>query len=147
MVDFVQRRDKIVAGVNQAAAAGGGTPVANDDLYDEVTALVEWPVPMTGRFDEEFLSLPREVIVATLTSHQRYFPIEDRIGDLVPAFVTVANIESKAPDTVRDGNERVIRPRLADAAFFWGADRQTTLSERQGALEGVKRPRNRLIEA
>ncbi len=137
LVDFEQRRQKIIAGVNQAGVEGGGVAVGDDDLYDEVTALVEWPVPLTGRFDAAFLTLPREVIVATLTSHQRYFPVEDKLGNLLPAFVTVANIESRDPDKVRHGNERVIRPRLADAAFFWEADRQTRLADRQTALQSV----------
>ena len=137
LVDFEQRRQKVVAGVNQAAVQAGGVAVATDELFDEVTALVEWPVAMTGSFDEEFLSLPREVIVATLTGHQRYFPVENKMGALLPAFVTVANIESKDPERVRDGNERVIRPRLADAAFFWQLDRQTPLAARQKALEEV----------
>lgn len=137
LADFGRRREKIVAGVNRAAADGGGNPVGSDELYDEVAALVEWPVPLTGRFDQAFLELPREVIVATLTGHQRYFPIEDKLGNLLPAFVTVANIESPEPDKVRDGNERVIRPRLADAAFFWETDRQTTLAARQEALGQV----------
>ena len=112
-------------------------PVGNDALYDEVTALTEWPVPLTGSFDEDFLSLPDEVIVATLTSHQRYFPIADADGNLKPAFVTVANLESQEPDRVRDGNERVIRPRLADAAFFWQSDRNTRLGDRTEALSHV----------
>ena len=137
LVDFERRRQKVVSGVNQAGADGGGTAVGDDALYDEVTALVEWPVPLTGSFDEAFLSLPREVIVATLTGHQRYFPVEDHIGNLLPAFVTVANIESDDPASVRHGNERVIRPRLADAAFFWDSDRQTKLADRQAALQKV----------
>ena len=92
-----------------------------------MTALVEWPVPITGSFDDKFLELPRETIVSTLTGHQRYFPVAGDDGKLLPVFVTVANIESTNPDAVRDGNERVIRPRLADAAFFWDSDRQRTL--------------------
>jgi len=102
-----------------------------------VTALVEWPVPMTGSFDEEYLRLPREVVVSTLTSHQRYFPVAGKDGSLLPRFITVANLDSKDPDQVRDGNERVIRPRLADAAFFWESDRRTTLAARLDALHEV----------
>ncbi|MDH5622794.1 MAG: glycine--tRNA ligase subunit beta, partial [Gammaproteobacteria bacterium] len=106
-------------------------------LYDEVAALVEWPVPLMGRFDERFLELPREVVVATLTGHQRYFPVADKDGKLLPKFITVANLDSKDPDQVRDGNERVIRPRLADAAFFWSSDRQKSLAARRDALQDV----------
>ncbi len=92
---------------------------------------------MLGSFDEAFLELPREVVVSTLTGHQRYFPIADDNDALLPCFVTVANLESKEPDKVRDGNERVIRPRLADAAFFWDSDRRKTLSTRREALRDV----------
>lgn len=135
--DLDARRLSIRDSVQSAAQEAGGTPVAGDALYDEVAALVEWPVPVTGRFDPEFLDLPREVVIATLTNHQRYFPLEDDAGKLLPAFVTVANIDSQAPDKVRDGNERVIRPRLADAAFFWRADRETPLADRLEALDRV----------
>ena len=81
--------------------------------------------------------MPREVVVSTLTGHQRYFPVRDKNGDLLPRFVTVANLESSDPDKVRDGNERVIRPRLADAAFFWDADRKMPLESRQESLHDV----------
>ncbi|MGI9308495.1 MAG: glycine--tRNA ligase subunit beta, partial [Gammaproteobacteria bacterium] len=114
-----------------------GMAIGDDDLYDEVAALTEWPVPVTGSFDKSFLSLPKEVIIETLTSHQRYFPIEDSSGRLLPSFVTLANLNSKEPARVRDGNERVIRPRLADAAFFWQTDRQTPLEQRTEALKSV----------
>lgn len=135
--DFDKRRARIVAAVEAAADALSGNAVGDDALYDEVTALTEWPVAVTGAFEEAFLSLPREVIVATLTNHQRYFPVADRNGSLLPAFITLANIESTEPDKVRDGNERVIRPRLQDAAFFWKTDRQTPLGERTEALKNV----------
>ena len=137
IADFDRRRATIEAGVREAATGLGGTPVATGSLYDEVSALTEWPVPLTGTFDVEFLKLPREVIVATLTSHQRYFPVENNAGELLPAFITIANIESQDPERVRDGNERVIRPRLADAAFFWQNDQQTPLGERVDALARV----------
>ncbi len=137
IADFDARRGKIVAAVTKAAADAGGSAVADDALFDEVTALTEWPVPLTGSFDEEFLALPKEVIVATLTSHQRYFPIVGKDGDLTPAFIALANLESKDPARVRDGNERVIRPRLADAKFFWETDQQTPLGARTDALKNV----------
>jgi glycyl-tRNA synthetase beta chain len=137
IADFDARRELVVTGVQDVAQKAGGTAVGNEALFDEVTALTEWPVPLAGTFDDAFLSLPREVIVATLTSHQRYFPLQNDDGSLLPAFVTVANIESKEPDRVRDGNERVIRPRLADAAFFWEADQQTELAARCDALHQV----------
>ena len=137
IADFERRLSMVRQGVAAAAAEAEGIPVGDDDLYDEVTALVEWPVPIVGSFDEKYLELPREAVISTLTSHQRYFPVVDKKGKLMPLFVTVANLESKDPDQVRDGNERVIRPRLADAAFFWDADRRIPLSARAESLREV----------
>lgn len=137
LADFAERRKTIVEAVRKAAKDAGGEPVDSEDLYDEVTALTEWPVPLIGSFDESFLVLPKEVIVATLSSHQRYFPVADKNGDLLPRFVALANLESSDPDRVRHGNERVIRPRLADAAFFWESDRRLTLADRRDALREV----------
>ncbi len=137
LADFAARRQRIVEGVARAAASVGGTPLGDDELYDEVTALTEWPVPMIGRFDEAYLDLPREVIAATLTHHQRYFPIEDAAGNLQAEFVTVANLESSEPERVRDGNERVIRPRLADAAFFRDQDLEVRLADRLPLLQRI----------
>ena len=137
IADFERRRAMVLEGATAAAKAAGGKLVANDALLDEVTALVEWPVPVTGSFDNAFLELPREVVISTLTSHQRYFPVIDGGGSLLPLFITIANLESSDPDQVRDGNERVIRPRLADAAFFWETDRKKTLDSRRDALRDV----------
>ena len=106
-------------------------------MLDEVTALVEWPVPLAGRFEERFLELPREVLISTLQDHQRYFAVEDEQGRLMPSFITVSNIESRDPSKVREGNERVVRPRLADAAFFWGQDRKQPLAARRDALDAM----------
>jgi glycyl-tRNA synthetase beta chain len=106
-------------------------------LLDEVTALVEWPVPLLGRFDERYLQLPQEVPIATMQDHQRYFPVRDAQGTLRNEFISVANLASRAPDKVRDGNERVIRPRLADAAFFWDSDRRERLEARRPTLKNV----------
>ncbi len=137
VVDLDARNEMIRAAVEKAASALKGHPVADDALYDEVAALVEWPVAVTGNFDQGFLELPREVVVATLTSHQRYFPVEDASGALLPNFITIANIESKDPEQVRQGNERVILPRLADAAFFWETDTRAPLADRLPALDRV----------
>jgi glycyl-tRNA synthetase beta chain len=137
IADFDRRRELVRKGVEALAKDAKGNIVDGESLYDEVAALVEWPVPVLGGFDAAFLELPREVVVSTLTGHQRYFPVADDSGALLPGFVTVANLESKAPDKVRDGNERVIRPRLADAAFFWDSDRRKALSTRQEALREV----------
>tara|TARA_R110002096_G_scaffold108809_4_gene238188 strand:+ start:178 stop:2268 length:2091 start_codon:yes stop_codon:yes gene_type:complete len=137
IADFARRRDMVREGVEAAAAAIGGAVADGESLYDEVAALVEWPVPVVGNFDPEFLTLPREAIVSTLTGHQRYFPVVDASGALLPKFITVANLESRDPDQVREGNERVVKPRLADAAFFWNSDRRATLAERRDALRDV----------
>ena len=137
IADFERRRDLVRDGVIDAAERVGGKIVDGESLYDEVAALVEWPVPIVGAFDEEYLALPREVVVSTLTGHQRYFPVADDSGELLPYFVTVANLESKDPEQVIEGNERVIRPRLADAAFFWDSDRRMPLAGRQESLRDV----------
>lgn len=137
LADFAARRQRIEDGVHQAAADTGGTAVGNDALYDEVTALTEWPVALTGTFDAAFLNLPKEVIVATLSGHQRYFPVADADGNLLNRFIVVANLASRDPERVRDGNERVIRPRLADAAFFWQQDQRSSLDARCNALQDV----------
>jgi glycyl-tRNA synthetase beta chain len=137
IADFERRREIILSGVNAEAERVGGSVVDAEVLLDEVAALVEWPVPLTGAFDEKYLELPREVVISTLTSHQRYFAVADKDGALLPHFITIANLESKDPDQVRDGNERVIRPRLADAAFFWDSDRRLGLTARKDALRDV----------
>jgi glycyl-tRNA synthetase beta chain len=137
IADFARRREMVRAGVEAAAVEAGGQVVDGDSLYDEVASLLEWPVPVLGSFDESFLALPREAVISTLTGHQRYFPVADANGDLLPRFITVANLDSIDPDQVRDGNERVIRPRLADATFFWDSDRKKTLASRQETLREV----------
>lgn len=137
IADLDKRRDLIVRGVEAAARAEGGSVVATEALYDEVAALVEWPEPIVGSFDERFLSLPREVITSTLSGHQRYFSIEGEDGSLLPRFITVANIASSDPRKVVDGNERVVRPRLSDAEFFWNTDLKQPLEDRRRALASV----------
>ena len=127
MADIGERRETIRAGVTAVATGLGGHAVIGDALLDEVTALVEWPVPLAGRFDAKFLELPQEVPIATMQDHQRYFPVRDAEGRLMPWFVTVSNIESSDPAQVIAGNERVVRPRLSDAAFFWATDRKVRL--------------------
>jgi len=137
LADFATRRELIRNKVVEVATSLGGTALISDDLLDEVTALVEWPVPLAGRFEERFLELPREVLISTLQDHQRYFAVEDSQGRLLPSFITVSNIESRDPAKVREGNERVVRPRLADAAFFWEQDRKQTLASRRDALDAM----------
>ena len=137
IADFARRREMVREGVDAAALSVGGQVVDGESLYDEVAALVEWPVAVLGSFDEKFLELPREVVISTLGGHQRYFPVADAEGRLLPKFITVANLDSKEPDRVRDGNERVIQPRLADAAFFYSNDRKRTLKSREENLRDV----------
>ena len=134
---FETRRARIRERVRAAAAELGGRALISEALLDEVTSLVEWPVPVTGRFDQRFLSLPREVLISTLQDHQRYFAVEDAQGHLLPHFITVSNIESSDPAKVVEGNERVVRPRLADAAFFWDQDRKQPLAARRERLDAV----------
>ncbi|HWM70837.1 MAG TPA: glycine--tRNA ligase subunit beta [Steroidobacteraceae bacterium] len=135
--DFLKRRELIKTQVVEVATSLGGHALIGDELLDEVTALVEWPVPVAGRFEERFLQLPREVLISTLQDHQRYFALEDGQGRLMPSFITVSNIESRDPSKVREGNERVVRPRLADAAFFWEQDRRQSLAARIEALDAM----------
>ena len=135
LADFESRKARVRAEVLRAGNMG--RPLITDELLDEVTALVEWPVGVAGQFDARFLDLPREVLISTLQEHQRYFPVEDAAGALLPWFVTVSNIESRDASKVRAGNERVVRPRLSDAAFFYEQDRKQTLTARRAALDNV----------
>ena len=139
VADFAARRELIRTGVSAAAAAtgSGSSALIEDALLDEVTALVEWPVPIAGRFEPRFLSLPREVVIATVQDHQRYFAVEGADGKLSGWFVTVCNIESRDPSKVREGNERVVRPRLSDAAFFWEQDLKVPLEAHAAKLAGM----------
>lgn len=137
LADFQRRRQRVREQVEAQAELAGGRAVIEDGLLDEVTALVEWPVAITGRFDERFLDVPSEALVSSMQGHQKYFPLRDADGRLMPAFITVANLESLNPQQVVLGNERVIRPRLADAEFFWNQDRRTPLRDRVPALREI----------
>jgi len=139
IADFPKRRELIRAAVEAAAAAAapGARALIEEALLDEVTALVEWPVTVTGQFEQRFLELPREVVIATVQDHQRYFAVQNPDGALSRWFVTVSNIESRDPAKVREGNERVVRPRLSDAAFFWEQDLRVSLDEHAAALAGM----------
>jgi glycyl-tRNA synthetase beta chain len=134
---FAGRRAQIRGQVEALAASLEGRAIISDELLDEVTALVEWPVALAGRFDARYLSLPREVLISTLQDHQRYFALERADGALMPGFITVSNIDSPTPEVVRAGNERVVRPRLADAEFFWEQDRRQPLEARLAGLANV----------
>jgi len=138
IADFSERRESILEQVLESARALGGRARVEDALLDEVRALVEWPVALAGSFDEAFLELPDEVLIATLQDHQRYFPVTDESGEnILQYFIAVANINSHRPEEVRRGNERVIRPRFADAAFFWRRDCSIPLNDRRAQLDKV----------
>ena len=137
LVDMDERRALIAEQV-LALATRGEAVALSEDLLDEVTGLVEWPAALRGSFDQEFLAVPAQALISAMKTHQKYFHLNDASsGSLLPAFITVANIESKQPEQVVSGNERVIRPRLSDAAFFFANDKQTSLISRQGRLGSV----------
>ncbi|MDX1625420.1 MAG: glycine--tRNA ligase subunit beta [Wenzhouxiangellaceae bacterium] len=137
IVDFERRRDRIRTQIEALAERESLSIPIDDSLLDEVTGLVEWPVAVVGSFEEAFLEVPAEAIVSSLREHQKSFPVRDAEGRLTNRFVSVANIESTDPARMIHGFERVIRPRLGDARFFYEQDRQQPLAERAGRLEDM----------
>ena len=137
VVDFEQRRQMIRDQVETEASALQAEAVIDPDLLDEVTGLVEWPVALTGSFERRFLSVPTEALISSMKEHQKYFHVVDGEGQLLPNFITISNIESRDPSQVIDGNERVIRPRLSDAAFFFETDKKTPLADRLESLQSI----------
>jgi glycyl-tRNA synthetase beta chain len=137
IADYAQRQKLIREGVESAASEKAGTALIDPELLDEVTALVEWPMIISGSFDKQFLELPNEVLIATMQDNQKYFPVKDADGQLLANFITVANIDSKAPEEISKGNERVIFPRLSDAAFFWQRDIAKPLADYQSGLKDI----------
>ena len=137
IVDFDRRREMIREHAIAAGKKEGGVTSIDVDLLDEVTALVEWPVAMVGHFEEEFLRVPQEALITTMESNQKYFPVLDAEGKLKNAFVFISNLDSKDPRVVISGNEKVVRPRLSDAAFFYDLDRKKTLAQHAEPLEKV----------
>ena len=137
IADFERRREAIRRLVTEQADRLGAKAAMDEELLDEVTSLVEYPVALTGNFDREFLQLPDEALMLALKHHQKCFCLEDGSGRLTPNFITVSNIESLDPNEVVKGNERVIRPRLADARFFWETDRSQSLESRLPQLEKI----------
>jgi len=137
IADFEARKTIIRDAANKAAAQVGGIAHIEDDLLEEVAALNEWPVPVTGNFDPRFLELPAEVLITTMQTNQKYFPVKNRDGALLPHFITFSNIESKRPESIQRGNERVITPRLTDAEFFWKQDRKKPLAERVLSMSSI----------
>ncbi|MGI9279764.1 MAG: glycine--tRNA ligase subunit beta [Endozoicomonas sp.] len=137
MALFEERRSLIKKQVTEVATGLGGEAVIDEDLLDEVTALNEWPVALSGRFDDEFLEVPAEALISSMKEHQKYFHVVSKEGKLLPHFITISNIESLQSEQVVSGNERVIRPRLADAKFFFDTDKKTTLEARRETLKPI----------
>lgn len=137
IASFEERRAAIRAQAERTATELNGVAVIKPELLDEVTALVEWPVALAGNFEQRFLEVPSEALISTMQDNQRYFPVVDANGKLLPHFITMMNLESRDPAQVRAGNERVIRPRFSDAEFFWKQDRKQPLAARQEALGQV----------
>lgn len=137
LVDYTERRKLIQTQVTAIAKNKNRIAIIESDLLDEVTSLVEWPVSFYGDFNSDFLKLPKEVLISSMQDHQKYFPLVDDQGNLLPAFISVANIESKNPELIKQGNERVIQPRLSDAAFFWERDLKHGLENHRAALKNV----------
>jgi len=137
LADFAARREQIRSQVVASAAEADAEAVIADDLLDEVTGLVEWPVALRGSFDPAFLEVPAGALISSMKEHQKYFHLLDKKGQLLPLFITIANLESSRPETIIAGNEKVIRPRLSDAAFFFNNDKSTPLADRRARLETV----------
>ncbi|GIU17458.1 MULTISPECIES: glycine--tRNA ligase subunit beta [unclassified Shewanella] len=137
LADYEARKAIIKIDSEAAAAKIGGVADLEDDLLEEVTSLVEWPVVLTASFEEKFLDVPAEALVYTMKGDQKYFPVFDKAGQLLPNFIFVTNIESKDPQQIIAGNEKVVRPRLADAEFFFETDKKDTLEARLASLETV----------
>lgn len=137
MADFAERRALILDKVQALAARENGRAIIPEELLDEVTALVEWPVPLVCSFEERFLAVPQEALISTMQDNQKYFCLLDAEGKLLPRFITVANIESPRPDYIVAGNEKVVRPRLTDAEFFFNQDKKSKLETRNERLKNV----------
>jgi len=137
IASFAERRAEIARQLAAAAAQAGGKPIDDDALLDEVTALVERPNVLVGQFEEEFLAVPQECLILTMKANQKYFPLLDAAGKLTNQFLVVSNISPEDPSAVIGGNERVVRPRLADAKFFFDQDRKKSLESRVIGLSKV----------
>ncbi len=137
LADANERRQIIAKRVDELAAQHQGTAIVPPELLDEVTGLVEWPVPLVCSFEERFLEVPQEALITTMQDNQKYFCLLDAEGKLLPRFITVANIESKDPAQIVSGNEKVVRPRLTDAEFFFKQDKKQKLESFNERLKNV----------
>lgn len=137
IADFAERQALIRQQIEQLARQQKATAVIDSDLLNEVTSLVEWPQALLGSFDKDFLQVPQEALITSMQTHQKTFALMDKQGKLLPCFIAIANIESKQPERVAAGNERVICARLSDAAFFYTTDKKQKLSDRLNQLEKI----------
>ena len=137
IADFDRRKEAVRGQVNEIALSVKGKAMIDEDLLEEVSSMVEWPVAVMGGFEKRFLDIPQEALILTMKTNQKYFYVVNKKGALMPHFITVSNIESKDVSQIQKGNERVIRPRFADAEFFWSQDRKSKLidqTERLGTI-------------
>jgi glycyl-tRNA synthetase beta chain len=137
LAEHDKRKAKVLSAVQAAASRENAKADIDENLLEEVTSLVEWPVALTANFEESFLAVPKEALIYTMKDDQKYFPLLDDMGQLKSRFVFITNIESKNPQTIISGNEKVIRPRLADAEFFFNADKKNTLESRLESLQNI----------
>ncbi|MGE8408191.1 MAG: glycine--tRNA ligase subunit beta [Pseudomonas sp.] len=137
LADFAERRELISKRTAELAMQQEGTAIVPPALLDEVTALVEWPVPLVCSFEERFLEVPQEALITTMQDNQKYFCLLDVDGKLLPRFITVANVESRDPKQIVEGNEKVVRPRLTDAEFFFKQDKKQPLASFNERLQNV----------
>ena len=137
LADFAERRELISKRTAELAMQQEGSAIVPPALLDEVTALVEWPVPLVCSFEERFLEVPQEALITTMQDNQKYFCLLDSEGKLLPRFITVANVESRDPKQIVQGNEKVVRPRLTDAEFFFKQDKKQPLETFNERLKNV----------
>ena len=137
IADFDRRKEAVRGQVNEIALNVKGKAIIDEDLLEEVTGMVEWPVAVMGGFEKRFLDIPQETLILTMKTNQKYFYLVNKKGVLLPHFITVSNIESKNVSEIQEGNERVIRPRFADAEFFWSQDKKSKLIDCSKRLASV----------
>jgi glycyl-tRNA synthetase beta chain len=143
LADNTERRESIRSQAESAGLQLGGKASIKEELLDEVCNLVEWPVAITGQFEQTFLSVPAEALIASMQDHQKFFPVVSRDNDtLMPAFIAISNLKSEDVTAVQQGYEKVIRPRLADAQFFWAQDRKQPLKDNLTELDKVVYQKN-----
>ncbi len=137
LADFTERQNKIIKQVNQLAKQTNSVPSYSQELLDEITGLVEWPCALLGEFDPKFLQVHKELLISTMQENQKYIPLLDSDGELLSKFIIISNIDSKNPDVVTHGNEKVIVPRFEDAMFFWQRDKSAKLESNLEKLASV----------